>query len=150
MQSQGTRHEKPQQQFSTFPVGPQIQARYRSPESAVDMHYRDMSMGKILDELNVSGKIDQISDIYHGFDFHTAIRDGRIAPYDPVLIFSIDGAQLFEHKASNCQIYIWILVDVAPDKRYKKKYILPGAVIPGPNKPKNMESFLFPGLHVRC
>lgn len=31
--------------------------------------------------------------------------------------------------------------------RYKKKYVLPGVVIPGPNKPKNIDSFLFPGFH---
>lgn len=59
----------------------------------------------------------------------------------------MDGAQLYEHKASNCWIYIWLLIDVAPDKRYKKRYILPGAIIPGPTKPKHSDSFLFPGLH---
>ena len=31
--------------------------------------------------------------------------------------------------------------------RYIKKHILYGAIIPGPNKPKIIESFLFPGLH---
>jgi hypothetical protein len=32
----------------------------------------------------------------------------------------------------------------------KKAYVLPGGFIPGPNKPKNMDSFLFPGLHHLC
>ena len=32
-------------------------------------------------------------------------------------------------------------------ERYKKKYVIPGGFIPGPNKPKIVESFLFPGLH---
>ena len=35
----------------------------------------------------------------------------------------------------------------ALDKHYKKCYVLPGGFIPGPNKPKNIDSFLFPGLH---
>ena len=61
-------------------------------------------------------------------------------------MFSIDGAQLYRHKQSDCWIYIWILLDLAPDERYKIKNILPGGVIPGPEHPDNMESFLFPGL----
>ncbi|KIK95084.1 hypothetical protein PAXRUDRAFT_141559, partial [Paxillus rubicundulus Ve08.2h10] len=31
--------------------------------------------------------------------------------------------------------------------RYKKKYVLPGIIIPGLNKPKNIDSLLFPGFH---
>jgi len=33
------------------------------------------------------------------------------------------------------------------DRRYKKPRILPGFIIPGPNKPKIMDSFLFLSLH---
>ncbi|EDR01263.1 uncharacterized protein LACBIDRAFT_312362 [Laccaria bicolor S238N-H82] len=31
--------------------------------------------------------------------------------------------------------------------RYKKKHVLPGVVIPGPNKPKNSDSFMFRSFH---
>lgn len=64
-----------------------------------------------------------------------------------VLFLSIDGAQLYEMKQSDCWIYIWVILDLPPDLRYKKKHVLPGGFIPGPNKPKNVDSFLFPGLH---
>lgn len=37
-------------------------------------------------------------------------------------------------------------MDFSPDERYKKIHVLPGGFIPGPNKPKNIDSFLFPGL----
>ena len=70
----------------------------------------------------------------------------RSSPHRPICL-SIDGAQLYAHKASDCWIYIWIIMDFAPDERYKKKHVLPGGFIPGPNKPKNLDSFLFPGLH---
>ena len=43
-------------------------------------------------------------------------------------------------------IYIWILIDLAPDKHYKIKNILPGGIIPGPETPGDINSFLFPGL----
>ncbi|KIK82147.1 hypothetical protein PAXRUDRAFT_114606, partial [Paxillus rubicundulus Ve08.2h10] len=31
--------------------------------------------------------------------------------------------------------------------RYKKKYVLLGVIIPGLSKPKNIDSFLFPGFY---
>ena len=141
--------KKPRQQFDTYPLGPQLQARYCSPQGARDMRYRQGQMDRILRELRETGKLDHISDIIEGADFWDAVQHGRISDDDICLLFSMDGAQLYEHKASSCWIYIWILVDVSPDKRYKKKYIIPGGVVPGPNKPKHPDSFLFPGfLHI--
>ena len=61
-------------------------------------------------------------------------------------MFSIDGAQLYAKKASACWIYIWVLFNLSPDRRYKKKHVFIGGFIPGPNNPKNLDSFLFPGL----
>ena len=61
-------------------------------------------------------------------------------------MLSIDGAQLYRNKKSDCWIYIWLLLDLAPGQRYKIRNILPGGIIPGPGHPKNLDSFLFPGL----
>ncbi|RDX46349.1 hypothetical protein OH76DRAFT_1420250 [Lentinus brumalis] len=138
---------KPLRQFSTFPLGPQLQARFLSTQGAHEMRHRQRRMQTILEEvLKTSGNLDRISDFYEGSDFWDAYEKGCIGDDDVCVIFSMDGAQLFEHKASNCWIYIWILVDIAPDLRYKKKYVLPGAIVPGPAKPKHPESFLFPGF----
>ena len=62
-------------------------------------------------------------------------------------MLSLDGCQLYEHKTSDCWIYIWVILDLPPDLRYKKKHVLIGGFIPGPNHPKNLDSFLHPGLH---
>jgi hypothetical protein len=43
--------------------------------------------------------------------------------------------------------YIWVVLDHAPDVRYKKRLVLPGGFIPGPNPPKITDSFLFPRVH---
>ena len=64
-----------------------------------------------------------------------------------VLLLSIDGAQLYAKKQPDCWISIWIILDHAPDARYMKKHVSPGTFIPGPNKPKNADSFLYPSLH---
>ena len=53
-------------------------------------------------------------------------------------------------KASNWiagSIYIWVLLDLTPDLWYKKKYILPGGFIPSPKKPKDLDLFMYTGLH---
>ena len=139
--------KEPRQQFHTFPLGPQCQARYRSPEGASSMHYFEEQMETILAELRVSGKLAVFEDVLHGADCWDAYQHGRILPGDIVVMFSMDGAQLYKNKASDCWIYIWILLNLAPDKRYKKRYVMPGAIIPGPNKPKNTDSFMYPGLH---
>ena len=89
---------------------------------------------------------DVYEDVFHGSEY-IWVRDGKITMNDMVLLLSIDGAQLYQSKQSDCWIFIWIIFDNAPDSRYKKKYILPGGFIGGPNKPKNLDSFLFPSLY---
>ena len=134
----------PQKEFSTFALGPQLQARWRSPEMAQKMFYR---RNKTQDELNCERGADYVyDDVFCGSDYLDAVERGEIGDYDTVVMLSIDGAQLYRNKKSDCWIYIWIVLDLAPDKRYKIRNIIPGGVIPGPEKPKHLDSFLFPGL----
>ncbi|EIW78736.1 hypothetical protein CONPUDRAFT_156694 [Coniophora puteana RWD-64-598 SS2] len=81
-----------------------------------------------------------------GWDFLGAVLDGDIQPNDIVLMCTLDSTQVFEDKDSDCWVYVWIVVNLPPDKRYHKVHILPGGFIPGPKKPKNLNSFLFPGF----
>ena len=90
--------------------------------------------------------MDEYTDVLHGSDLINAFQDGHIGEDDIVLMFSIDGTQLYAKKLSACWIYIWVLLNLAPDRRYKKKHVFIGGFIPGPNNPKNTDSFLFPGL----
>ena len=108
---------------------------------AKDMSYRWEKTEELRNEN--SGIYD---DILCGESYRKLVDDGQIKEYDTVLMLSIDGAQLYQSKQSDCWIYIWILVDLGPDKRYKIRNILPGGVIPGLEPPDNLNSFLFPGL----
>ena len=111
------------------------------------MSYRWRKTQELLQERNGSGEISEIyDDVLSGEAYLSAVEDGSIGEHDTVLMLSIDGAQLYQNKQSDCWIYIWILLDLGPDERYKIQNILPGGVIPGPNAPGNIESFLFPGL----
>lgn len=134
------------QVFHTIPVGPQLQALYRNPESATHAHYLREERERVLSEINRAGFLGKYSDVLHGTDLIEAFRDRRIGEDDIVLMFSIDGAQLYAMKVSSCWIYIWVVLNLAPERRYKKKHVLIGGFIPGPNNPKNLDSFLLPGL----
>ena len=137
-----------QRQFYTIPIGPQLQALYRSPDSAKAIRHRFEETCKILEKLKNNGnEIDTWENVYHGTELLDAVRKGRIKENDMVLLMSIDGAQLYQSKESDCWIYIWVVFDLSPDLRYKKRHIFPGGFIPGPNNPDNVDSFTFPGLH---
>jgi hypothetical protein len=140
--------KRTRQQFLTIPIGPQLQALWRSPEGAINMRYQERRTKELLTELQENGgKLLAYDDILCGSDYLSAVKSGHIKPGDTVLMFSVDGAQLYRSKTSDCWMQIWIIINHSPDTRYKKIHVLPGTIIPGPNKPKALDSFHFPSLH---
>ncbi|OSD02895.1 hypothetical protein PYCCODRAFT_1444946 [Trametes coccinea BRFM310] len=133
--------------FSTLLFGPQVQHMYLSRETAEDLGWRARVTEELLELLATGQHLGDLQDFCWGTDYLEAVQNGSISTDDMLLLFSIDGAQLYESKMSDCWVYIWVIFELGPDKRYKKRYVLPGAVIPGPEKPKNIESFIFPGLY---
>ncbi|KAG6913569.1 hypothetical protein DXG01_005856 [Tephrocybe rancida] len=136
--------KKPRQQFNTIPLGPQIQALKRHLLSAIAMKYCQRQTETLQCLLRDQGGDMKVFDnILSGTEYHEAINDGRIQPDDIIVMLSFDGAQLFENKPSDCWIGIWIILDISPKGRYKLLSILPAFTIPGPKKPRVMDSFLF-------
>jgi len=135
----------PRKVFTTLPAGPQLQACWISPHMAQQMLYRRDKTRDLLQQ-RARGEISDYDDIFCGSDYLDAVENGAIKDYDTVVMLSIDGAQLYRNKKSDCWIYIFIILDLAPDRRYKIRHILPGGIIPGPKNPKHLDSFLFPGL----
>ena len=148
-----TNKKVPRQQFHTIPLGPQLQALKRSDDSSRNVGHRHRTTQHILDNftLDEHGKkvidLDCFDDFYSGSDYLGRVANGDITKNSFVVMLSLDGCQLYEHKTSDCWIYIWVILDLPPDLRYKKKHVLIGGFIPGPNHPKNLDSFLHPGLH---
>ncbi|KAG2059589.1 hypothetical protein BDR06DRAFT_979763 [Suillus hirtellus] len=110
----------PREKFDTYPIGPQLQALWWHPDHTEKMHWCEQHTQEILEVL---GMTDRIPDVYE---------------------------DLYESKQLDCWIYIWVLFDHSPDKHYQKKYVLPGGIIHGSKKPKNLDSFIFPRLHHLC
>ncbi|TFK59269.1 hypothetical protein BDN72DRAFT_749271, partial [Pluteus cervinus] len=130
--------EVPLKQFSTIPLGPQIQALWHHPDSAKEMRY-------LLDQTeNID--MSNLEDFVHSSDFLSLSNQGKIQENDVFVMFSLDGAQLYRDKASDCWFFIWIILNLSPSLRYKKRYVIPGGFVPGPEKPAILESFLLPGF----
>ncbi|KAF5331223.1 hypothetical protein D9611_013085 [Ephemerocybe angulata] len=135
--------------FYTEPIGPVIQAMWRNPVTAKHMGYRRR---KTLESLNkyVSPtgeiRVTEVDDITSGEDYLRCVTSGIIGLDDTLLMVSMDGAQLSRLKESDCWILIYVLMDLPPELRYKKDYVIPGVVIPGPKAPKVPQSFLYPGF----
>jgi hypothetical protein len=139
--------KKPYQEFHTMLLGPILQALWREPLSTQRFRYHQTITSAIIAELKTNeGNLSSYNDFFHGADYLENIKKGSISDDNIVLMLSMDGTQLYAHKASDCWIYIWVIMDLLPDKCYKKRHVLPGGFIPGPNKPKIINSFLFPGL----
>lgn len=88
-----------------------------------------------------------MDDIFCSKNYIHHVQRGDIQRNDMVLMLQVDGAQLYAHKDLDTWILIWVILDLPPDMHYKKRFVIPAAVIPGPNKPKNLDSFLFVSLH---
>jgi hypothetical protein len=143
-----TRNNTPVKQVCTIPLGPQIQALRRSPQGAAAMRYRDEKTTRILNAFDADVGDDQIyDDIFSGEDFLAMHDRLNLTANDTTVMFSLDGAQLYQDKKSDTWIAVWIILDYNPSTRYKMKRVLPALIIPGPNKPKNLDSFMFRSFH---
>ena len=136
----------PRKVFTTFPIGPQLQAHWKHPQTARDMFYQWEKTEELLNEHMATGESPGLyDDILCGDTYLGLVDDGKLNKHDSVLMLSIDGVQLYKSKVSDVWIYIWILLDLVPEKYYKIRTIS-GGIIPGPDAPGDLDSFLFPGL----
>ena len=121
-------------------LGPHVQALWCTPESVANMGHHQTHTEEILQQLDDNdGIIHLYNDIYHGSESLNACIHGNITPKDTIVMISIDGAQIYQDKHSDCWIYIWIVLDLASDLCYNKKHIPPVGFIPSLNNPTNME-----------
>ena len=81
------------------------------------MQYHEQETNRILEKLRVDHSLDIYDDVTCGSDYLHAVQTGQIVPGDTVVLFSIDGAQLYKNKKSTCWMYIWVILNLAPDKR---------------------------------
>ncbi|KAF5347383.1 hypothetical protein D9758_011249 [Tetrapyrgos nigripes] len=129
-----------QQQFPTFPLGPQLQAMWRSKENAQAMRYRHEKVELIMRE----DEQDMVyNDIFSGSEYWELHAKANPSLTDVLVSLSIDGAQLYHNKKSDTWITCYKIENLLPKKRFKDLSSMTAVVIPGPNKPKDIKSFMF-------
>ena len=88
---------------------------------------------------------DGYSDIFDGDLYKELVEEGFFTDErDIALIGSTDGYQIFRQKTDDCWVVMFINANLSPDIRVKKENLLISAIIPGPNQPKDFNSFLRP------
>jgi hypothetical protein len=140
--------KEPHRQFIIILLGPVIQALYGSLETAEKMHYCERATSDILDYAREhDGKLKDYIDTTCGRDYLCAVQAGTIKNDDILVQLSLDSAQLYQDKDSDCWIFIYIIHNLPPDMRYKKRLVIPAGFVPGPKKMKDGDSFLYPVLY---
>ena len=137
----------PRQQAITIHLRPQIQALCRSPQGAQAVLYRDKKLTEILNAFNTANADFELiyDDIFSGD--HVIDLCETLTEDDMTVVFSIDGAQLYQDKKSNTWISIWIVMDYDPTTQYKKKHFIPALIVPVPHKPKHLDLYTFCSFH---
>jgi hypothetical protein len=79
------------------------------------MRYFHSRVQQVLADLTQTGEIPVFDDAAMGHDAIGTVLDGDIKENNIVLMVSLDGAQLYESKQSNCWMYIRAL-PTPPDK----------------------------------
>ena len=137
----------PRKRFSTMPIGPVIQAFYGSRDTAELMHYLERALSMNTEQAQrTGGNLGKYDDVSCGKDLLYAWDSGAFLKTDVALQLSIDGAQLRANQPSEAWFFIWVIHNLPPSLRYKKRFVIPGAIVPGPKKPGDIDSFLFPSL----
>ena len=120
-----------QQEFHTIPIGLQLQALYCSKESMEKMHYGEDKLDEIMRRVMAGmGGTAEYKDWCHGSDFLKAFSENHLKKGDPILMFSIDGVQLYCNKTSDCWMYIWVVFNFNPATRRWQSYSVLSSLAP--------------------
>jgi hypothetical protein len=138
---------QPHQVFVYLPIIPCLKAFLANTTLAQKMRYR------VQEHVHHDGKITDVFDSAHYRSLLTKhiVINGKKMPYyhfsdlrDFALGLSTDGFASFHHRKKTCWPIIIFNYNLPPKIRFHLKYILSVGVVPGPKKPVDFDSFLWP------
>jgi hypothetical protein len=136
----------PRSCFEYLPVIPRLRAMVANSTYAEKMQYRS----------NHKCDPTKITDIFDGTHYtsllgkYVTIDDEELPmlffsdPRDIALGLSTDGFGPFKHRNKAAWPLILFNYNLSPEERFRKKHIIPLGSIPGPKKPLDLDSFLWP------
>jgi len=137
---------RPRKRFMYIPIIPRLIEFFKNSEMVQEMKYRD-------DFLHTKGAS---KDIFDGDNYqrlkteHVTIGGQKQAhkffdkPHDIALGLSTDGFAPFKKRKHTAWPLLLFNYNLPPDVRFHLRRILCAGVIPGPKKPKDFDSFLWP------
>jgi len=119
-----------------------------NPKLAKAMRYRH--------EYEQNRDPDVVQDIFDG-QHYRSLRDSYVTvagkrlpfcffndPRDIALGFTLDGVNIFKKRSKTSWPLAIVDYNLPPDIRFHQEHLIPVGVIPGPKKPSDMDSFLYP------
>jgi hypothetical protein len=139
---------RPRQVFQYLPATPRFQAYFNNPDLIRKMQYRHYYTRR-------PGCIDDFFDshLYRNLLETNIIIDGNntgvqyfSGRHDIAIAVMSDGVQIFDQGSQehSCWPIMAQNLNLPPAERAQLRNLIPLGVIPGPNKPKDFDSFLFP------
>lgn len=137
---------KPRKYFNYHPLTPRLMALYRNPEYAEKMRYR----------ANYEHIPGETQDVFDGTHYQTLLKtivpnDDQDNPFfyfsdprDIAIGISTDGFAPFKRRSQTCWPIMAVIYNMAPELRFLKPHRLDLGTIPGPKKPWDADSFLWP------
>lgn len=138
---------KPRKQFTYIPLIPRLRAAAANPTYASRMQYRSQGHTHIP---------DQITDIFDGHHYcqlknqQITINDQSLPawyfrdPRDIALGLSTDGFGPFKRRTQTAWPIVMFNYNLPPDDRFHDDEVIAMGDIPGPKKPWDIDSFLYP------
>ena len=138
--------ETPQAYFHYLPLIPRLRAMVSNTSYAKKMQYRSKHQHDP----------NKVTDIFDGTHYRSlletpvTIGDEELPmwffsdPRDVALGFSTDGFGPFKRRNKTAWPLIIFNYNIPPKERFRKEHIISLGTIPGPKKPADMDSFLWP------
>ncbi|KAJ8515927.1 hypothetical protein ONZ45_g6728 [Pleurotus djamor] len=137
---------QPRRRFNYIPIIPRLQAYYGNASFSQKMNYRHNHTS---DPTKVTDVMD--GQYYKHLCQQHVVVDGKERPYkyfedprDVLLGVSSDGFAPFRRRKKTCWPLLVYNYGLPPEIRFHLRYILCAGIIPGPNKPKDFDSFAWP------
>ncbi|KAG8732066.1 hypothetical protein FRC10_001260, partial [Ceratobasidium sp. 414] len=137
---------RPRQTYQYIPTIARFQAMFNNPSFVQALEYRHtypQHEGRMDDffDSELYKKLCQQNIIIDGKDTGVTFFSGK---YDIATTILTDGVQIFHQETATCWPVMLQILNLPPHDRSQLRNIIPLCVIPGPNQPKDFNSFLEP------
>ncbi|ODQ54205.1 hypothetical protein SAICODRAFT_45375, partial [Saitoella complicata NRRL Y-17804] len=129
---------KPRSTFVYIPVIPRLAMQWASRERAQTM--------KTYVSTILRTRFPGVRDFWDGHIYNKLRRTGRCFQdvRDMAFLLCTDGVQLVKIKTHGVWPILLINLNLPPDQRYKQENMILVGIIPGPNEPTEIDTFLLP------